>query len=132
MCGGFLVDPDHVVTAAHCIFDGESKLRKIDATEVYLGVHDLGGLGDAHKVRKFYYPTNYKQYDLYNDIAVLELQKPVNFSSRLFPVCLPSSDEEPYGILNVAGFGRLGPNSSPSRTLMHVQVEYIPSKFRAQ
>lgn len=128
MCGGFLVDQNHVVTAAHCIFDGNSRIRKVDAAEVYLGAHDLGLLGDPVGVKKFYYPSDYKQYDLYNDIAVIELKTNVNFSRTISPICLPKLDDEPWRTLTVAGFGRLGPNSNPSRILMHVTVEHIPSK----
>lgn len=122
------MDPNHVVTAAHCIFDGNSRVRRVDATEVYLGAYDLGALGSPIGVRRFYYPSDYKQYDLYNDIAVIELKERVNFTRRISPICLPKLDDEPWRTLTVAGFGRLGPNSQPSKTLMHVTVEHIPSK----
>ncbi|XP_025016278.1 prostasin-like [Tetranychus urticae] len=127
MCGGFLIDSRHVMTAAHCIMETQTKVRKIEATEVYLGVHDLSKLNTAHKVNTFYYPANYKQYDLSNDIAILQLANPVNFTKKIRPICLPKSDDEPYKRLIVAGFGRLGPNMDTSTLLMHVNVEYIPN-----
>lgn len=128
MCGGFLIDSRHVMTAAHCIMDSNTKLRKIGATEVYLGIHDLTKLNTPHKVEKFFYPKDYNQHDLYNDIAVLRLTHPVNFTNKIRPICLPKSDDEPYKRLVVAGFGKLGANRDPSEVLMHVSVEYIPSK----
>ncbi|XP_053210180.1 clotting factor G beta subunit-like [Panonychus citri] len=127
MCGGFLITSKHVMTAAHCIMESQTKVRSIEATEVYLGVNDLSKLTTVHRVDKFYYPSNYKQYDLSNDIAILELSQPVNFTKKIRPICLPRSDDEPYKRLIVAGFGRLGPNKDTSELLMHVNVEYIPN-----
>lgn len=120
------------MTAAHCIHDGNQKLRSIEATEVYLGVRDLTQLNKAHKVAKFFYPTTYKRRNLLNDIAVLELTDHINFTRTVSPICLPKSDDEPYHLLKVAGFGRLGANSNPSKVLMHVQVEHIKGNYQLE
>lgn len=59
-----------------------------------------------------------------NDIAVLELDEPVEFNSGIQTVCLPTSGVEDYSgkTAVVAGWGKLGEKQNPSRILRKVAV----------
>lgn len=111
--------------------DVGKKLRNINAIEVYLGIKDLMKLNRAHRVENVFYPNNYQQDSLYNDIAILRLKKRVKFNAKISPICLTDESITPNEILTVIGFGRLGPNKKPAQALMQVNVEYVDSKFAA-
>lgn len=124
-----MIDDRHIVTAAHCIHDASKNLRPIDSVEVYVGVKDLTSLNKPYKVFKYFYPNDYNQDSLYNDIAILRLTKKVTFTDQVSPICLAGSLNRPFLTLTVAGYGRLGPNRKPATSLMKVDVEFIDSKW---
>lgn len=128
LCGGYLIDEKHVMTAAHCVHDVSKNVRNIKAIEVYLGLKDLKKLNKPYRVSQVFYPHDYDQDSLYNDIAILRLQKTVVQSPKVKPICLPKSDILPHDLMTVIGYGRLGPDKKPAKSLMQVNVEYIDSK----
>jgi len=100
-CGGTLVNDRFVVTAAHCVAE-----RGISLT-VTLGEHDVTnreGFEFTSLVKHFGYTTHssYKEQKTLGvieyDIAVLELEKPVDFDNykHIRPICLPSDTYVDY------------------------------------
>ncbi|XP_022258654.1 coagulation factor X-like [Limulus polyphemus] len=113
LCGGFLIDERHVVSAAHC-FAGIRK--RVSQYKIRLGQINVkeGRLRsvDAVKVHEGFRPRQY-----YNDIALLRLKNSVTFSDAVAPVCLPDptlARQNLTGILTTLlgygdlYFGRLG------------------------
>lgn len=49
----------------------------------------------------------YKVKQKYHDIALLELEEPVEFTSYIWPACLQPPSYEVGDILTIAGFGRI-------------------------
>jgi len=138
-CGGTLVRvsetkemSDIVITAAHCVYDGVSRL------EIAAGAHDLDNpSASQQKVKVTYSSTQVKYHPAYdsdtteNDIAIIKLDKPINFTSTIQPACLPKADETvaDNGEAVVAGWGltREG-GADTSNILMQVGVPIISSK----
>jgi len=138
-CGGTLVRvsetkemSDIVVTAAHCVYDGVNRL------EIAAGAHDLDNPSSSQqKVKVSYSSTQVKYHPAYdpdatvNDIAIIKLDTPINFTSTIQPACLPKEDETVADNADaiVAGWGLTREGGySTSNVLMQVGVPTISSK----
>ena len=125
LCGGFLISGQHVVTAAHCVFN-------VTATTilVYGGVQNRSERASA-QVRDVSTYTTHPDYAvspyIINDIAVIELTSSFDLASTALGVCcLPSDTVVPSqgekGV--IAGWGvTSGTSSTTSDGLLQAVVQ---------
>ncbi|XP_036441768.1 granzyme B(G,H) [Colossoma macropomum] len=120
-CDGFLVNENFVVTAAHC--NGR--------IVAFLGVHSTKGLiaKNSAFVKTIPHPEyNCSTYE--NDIMLLKLCKPAQFSKTVMPVALPASENESFGHnCLVMGWGcQTFCKEFPSEVLQEVNVTISKTK----
>ncbi|KAL5288476.1 betaTry family protein [Megaselia abdita] len=120
-CGGSLVSARTVVTAAHCTAGANA-----NRLQVRLGSTSRSSGGVVVGVSSIRSNENYNSKTYANDIAVLILDRAVEFTDAIQPISLASVDPAPGSLAVVTGWGSLkeGGFTLPT-TLQEVLVDII-------
>ncbi|WP_295891717.1 trypsin-like serine protease [uncultured Vibrio sp.] len=133
-CGATMIDTQHILTAAHCIYDDFDGMLnfyvapRLDNESDYLSA----GVVKA-RVERYYYPDNYSDSssDLWaNDIAILKLESALNVSVTSGLINTTENDtyninagpESGYETFMTIGHGLVEGNASGSNTLQQTDL----------
>ncbi|GAB6023560.1 hypothetical protein CHUAL_008330 [Chamberlinius hualienensis] len=128
VCGGALVSPTRVITAAHCV----AEWKPIDI-QVDLGDQILSNPTETPNiyvnVSNILVHPQYIEETLVNDIAILTLAEAVTYNYNIQPICIPPKNLDLTGqTLILTGWGRISDGGQDSDVLQEIQIPVYPQK----
>jgi hypothetical protein len=125
-CGGAVISSEWIATAGHCVED-----LALQSIRIRVGEYDFSTMAEPYPhiergARKKVVHPKYNFYTYENDLALVQLDQPLQFSPHVAPICLPPDNIDLVGRnATVTGWGRLNEGGTLPTILQEVIVPIV-------
>ncbi|XP_013110294.2 trypsin alpha [Stomoxys calcitrans] len=125
MCGGSIISPSYILTAAHCAYAGQDQVVDPSLLSVRAGsIYNNRG-GQVASVSEITVHPSYNGND--SDMALLKLSDPLEMNANVRAIEL-ATEEPPLGsFVTTSGWGRLSEGGVRPETLHYLLVLGLPN-----
>lgn len=125
-CGGSIIDADSILTASHCV---EGRTARQLGVRAGVSLH-TATTGQDRAVARIIMHPRYNDTTLANDVAILELDRPLQFNANVQPIELVPADKTalltgPNQPAVVSGWGALAENGGYPIRLQSVELPVV-------
>lgn len=125
-CGGAILNNQWIATAGHCVDD-----LLLSQIRIRVGEYDFANVLEPYAYvergakKKVVHP-HYNFFTYENDLALVQMDEPIDFQPHIAPICLPPDRIEMVGRnATVTGWGRLSEGGILPSVLQEVKVPIV-------